>query len=107
MWKLTNELQVFTVGASDKHLYHIWQLERDSSWSDWDDIGMLSPSSGFASLPYIMLDVHGWWQAFAVSVCLSVCASVAHHSEWFRVHVLEHWKSIGQVIYAKILYVVS
>ena len=64
------------MGASNNHLYHIWQLERDSSWSDWDDIGMLSPSSGFASQPYIILDVHGWWQAFAVSVHLSVCPLV-------------------------------
>ena len=71
------ESQVFTVGASDKHLYHIWQLERDSSWSDWEDIGTLSPSSGFASQPAIILDEHSWWQAFAVSlVCVCVCVCV-------------------------------
>ena len=69
--------QVFTVGASDKHLYHIWQLERGSSWSDWDDIGTLSPSSGFASQPAIILDEHSWWQAFAVSlVCVCVAINV-------------------------------
>ena len=72
--------QVFTVGASDKHLYHIWQLERGSSWSDWEDIGTLSPSSVFTSQPAIILDEHSWWQAFAVSdrpcACVRGCVGV-------------------------------
>ena len=54
------------VGEKDGHLYHIWQKERDKVWNGWDDLGPLNPTSAFKGQPGIMLDEHGWWQAFAV-----------------------------------------
>ena len=58
--------QVFVIGRSDGELYHIWQSERDASWSDWEKIGGL-PNSPFQSQPAMMFDDNGWWEAYGVS----------------------------------------
>lgn len=60
-------IEVFVVGEKDGHLYHIWQKERDKVWNGWDDLGPLNPASAFKGQPGIMLDEHGWWQAFALN----------------------------------------
>ena len=59
-------LQVFVIGQSNGELYHIWQSERDASWSDWEKIGGL-PNSPFQSQPAMMFDDNGWWEAYGVS----------------------------------------
>ena len=53
------------IGRSDGELYHIWQRERDASWSDWEKIGGL-PNSPFQSQPAMMFDDNGWWEAYGV-----------------------------------------
>ena len=53
------------IRKSDNELYHIWQRERDASWSDWQKIGGL-PNSTFQSQPTMVFDDNGWWQAYAV-----------------------------------------
>ena len=53
------------IGRSDGELYHIWQRERDASWSDWEKIGGL-PNSSFLSQPAMMFDDIGWWEAYGV-----------------------------------------
>ena len=53
------------IGRSDGELYHIWQRERDASWSDWEKIGGL-PNSSFQSQPAMMFDDIGWWEAYGV-----------------------------------------
>lgn len=55
------------MGASDHHLYHIWQAERDGSWSNWEDMGPLVNKTGFNSGPAVVIGPQGWWEAFAVS----------------------------------------
>ncbi len=72
---LINELvcaQVFVVGSKDGQLYHIWQSERDGSWSDWEALGHL-PSGQLVSQPTLAIDENGWWQAYAVSVVHDQC----------------------------------
>lgn len=59
-------IQVFLIGEKDGSLYHVWQSERDASWSDWEVLGPLTSSSPFVSQPTILFDIHGWWQAFGV-----------------------------------------
>ena len=59
--------QVFVVGSKDGQLYHIWQSERDGSWSDWEALGHL-PSGQLVSQPTLAIDENGWWQAYAVSM---------------------------------------
>ncbi len=63
-------LQIFTVGKTTGHLFHLWQKERDSSYSDWEDLGPLSDSSHFLTSPTLLFDEYGWWEALAVSVKL-------------------------------------
>ena len=58
-------LQVFVIGKGDGELYHIWQRERDASWSDWEKLSGL-PSSEFHSQPAMTFDDNGWWQAYGV-----------------------------------------
>ena len=55
------------MGKNDRQLYHIWQRERDASWSDWEKLGGL-PGSPFLSQPTTMFDENGWWQAYGVGV---------------------------------------
>ena len=59
-------IQVFTVGKAAGHLYHLWQRERDASYSSWEDLGPLSSSSPFTSTPAIVMDDIGWWVAYGV-----------------------------------------
>ena len=55
------------IGEKDGYLYHVWQSERDASWSDWESLGPLT-SGPFVSQPTVILDIHGWWQAVAVRI---------------------------------------
>lgn len=64
--------QIFTVGKATGHLFHVWQKERDSSYSDWEDLGPLSDSSPFMSSPALLIDQYGWWEAFAVSLLIRI-----------------------------------
>ena len=54
------------IGQKDGELYHIWQRERDASWSNWEKLGGL-PSSMFMSQPTMVFDDNGWWQAYGVN----------------------------------------
>ncbi len=54
------------MGAKDGKLYHMWQAERDDSWSDWEALGQL-PTGQLDSQPTLATDQYGWWQAYAVS----------------------------------------
>ncbi len=61
------------VGSKDGQLYHIWQSERDGSWSDWEALGHL-PSGQLVSQPTLAIDENGWWQAYAVSISTCMCS---------------------------------
>lgn len=66
------------IGQKDGELYHIWQRERDASWSDWEKLGGL-PSSTFMSQPTMVFDDNGWWQAYGVDLCSYVVMCVHLH----------------------------
>lgn len=55
------------IGASNGALYHIWQPEQGDSWSNWDHLGTFSDGAKFTSLPFIVIDDVGWWEAYGVS----------------------------------------
>ena len=59
-------LQVFVVGVNDGHLYHIWQPERGEDWTDWEDLGVFPSGEKFQSIPFILIDHDGWWEAYGV-----------------------------------------
>ena len=61
-----SSLQVFVVGVNDGHLYHIWQPERGEDWTDWEDLGLFPSGEKFQSIPFILIDHHGWWEAYGV-----------------------------------------
>ena len=54
------------IGAKDGHLYHIWQSDRGGDWSNWEDLGGFASGKSFASLPSVVPDQYGWWQAYGV-----------------------------------------
>ena len=57
---------MFLIGADSGHLFHVWQPERGGKWSDWVDLGLLGNGDKFTSLPFLMVDSAGWWQAYGV-----------------------------------------
>ena len=58
-------LEVFMLD-DDGHLWRIYQLERGSSWTDWEKLGPLDDKNSYGTIPSIFNDESGWWNALSL-----------------------------------------
>ncbi|XP_033098846.1 uncharacterized protein LOC117102599 isoform X2 [Anneissia japonica] len=56
-------VEIFTIDSSGS-LWHVWQLQRGDSWSDWEQIQTSPVAVSLTSVPFVNNDKQGWWQAF-------------------------------------------
>lgn len=58
-------LEVFLLD-DDANLWHIYQLERGGSWTDWKKLGPLDSKNAYGTIPSIFYDDSDWWNALSV-----------------------------------------
>ena len=50
----------------DAYLWHIYQLERGGSWTDWIKLGLLDDKNAYGTIPAVFNDDSGWWNVLSL-----------------------------------------